>query len=137
MFSRTENQELAANITAELFDIELPKPSAAGEPVIISTCLKTLPVDGGEEIVIARCTNWLQPYRYLNLPRPKLNVCVDGDEISVKVDVPVKGFVLYVEDVDGGSFGDNLLDLVPGDEQIVVAPGLNGRAATWKYYGME
>jgi beta-mannosidase len=27
--------------------------------------------------------------------------------------------------------------LVPGDEQVVVANGLNGRAVTWKYYGMD
>jgi beta-mannosidase len=137
VFSRTENRELAANITTELFDIELPKPSAAGEPVIISTCLKTLPGDGAEEIVVARCTNWPQPYRYLEMPRPKLNVYVDGDKVLVKANVPVKGFALYVEDVDGVSFEDNLLDLVPGDEQTVVARGLNGRAVTWKYYGME
>ena len=68
---------------------------------------------------------------------PKLNVCVDGDEISVKANGSVKGFALFVEDVYGVSFMDNLLNLVPGDEQIVVARGVNGRAVASKYYGIE
>lgn len=137
VFSRVETKELAANISMELFDLELPKPQgAADEPVIISTCLKALSVDGTEGIVLARCTNWPQPYRYLTMPKPALEIRIDGDIIKLKSDVPMKGLALYVEDVDAVEFADNLLDLVPGDEQIVVAKGLDGRAITWRYYGM-
>lgn len=74
---------------------------------------------------------------YLNMPKPESDICVDGDIITVKANVLVKGFTLYVEDVDGVEFEDNCLDLVPGDTQAVVAHGLNGRAVTWRYYGME
>lgn len=49
-----------------------------------------------------------------------------------KSDVPVKGLAFYVEALE---FEDNLLDLVPGDEQIVIANGLNGRAVNWRFYG--
>jgi beta-mannosidase len=137
LFSRTETQNLAANMTTELFDIELPKPrTSKDEPVIISNCLKMLLGDGSEGVVVARCTNWPQPYRYLTIPKPKLSICVDGDNISAKANVPVKGLAFYVEDVDGVEFEDNLIDLVPGDEQIIVARGLNRRAVTWRYYGM-
>ena len=137
LFSCTETKTLVANMTTELFDIELPKPrTSKDEPVIISTCLKTLPDDGSEGVVVARCTNWPQPYRYLTIPKPKLSICVDGDKISAKANVPVKGLAFYVEDVDEVDFEDNLIDLVPGDEQIVVAHGLNWRAVTWRYYGM-
>lgn len=137
VFSRVDTRELAPNVSTELFDLELPKAqSSSEEPLIISTCLKTLSVDK-EGVVLARCTNWPQPYRYLNMPKPTLDISVHGDRITVKSDVPVKGLAFYVEDVDEVDFEDNLLDLVPGDEQVVVANGLNGRVVTWRYYGME
>ncbi|RFU33987.1 hypothetical protein B7463_g2352, partial [Scytalidium lignicola] len=138
LFSRTETRELGANITTELFDIELPNPiTTTDEPVILSTCLKTLPSDNSKGTVVARCTNWPQPYRYLTMPKPKLDISIDGDRISAKANVPVKGLAFYAKDIDAVSFEDNLLDLVPGDEQVVTARGLNGNAVTWRYYGME
>lgn len=138
VFSWTETRELAANMSTELFDIKLPKPcTSKDEPVIMSTCLKTLPSGDSKSSVVARCTNWPQPYRYLTMPKPKLSIRIDGDKISAKANVPVKGLAFYVEDVDGVEFEDNLIDLVPGDEQIVIAHGLDGRAVTWRYYGMD
>ena len=139
LFSHEETRVIAANVTTELFDIELPKPrTSQHEAVIFSSCLKTKSIAGdGEEVVVARCTNWPQPYRYLAMPKPRLAICVDGDTITARADVPVKGLAFYVEDVDGVEFEDNLLDLVPGDEQTVVARGLAGRAVTWRYYGMD
>jgi beta-mannosidase len=137
LFSRTEVRELGANITTELFDIELPKSPTPDEAVIISTCLKTMPSDGSDGTIIARCTNWPQPYRYLMMPKPKLTITVDGDTIAARANLPVKGLAFYVEDVDEVKFEDNLIDLVPGDEQVVIARGLNGRAVTWRYYGMD
>lgn len=137
LFSATEVRGLGANITTELFDIELPKASTPEEAVIISTCLRNLPSDGSEGSIIARCTNWPQPYRYLTMPKPKLTVSVHGDTITAKANLPVKGLAFYVEEVDEVKFEDNLIDLVPGDEQVVIARGLNGRAVTWRYYGMD
>lgn len=137
LFSRTERRELGVNMTTELFDIEMPKSDRTDEPVILSTCLKTIPADGPEGSIIARSTNWPQPYRYLTMPKPKLVISVDGDRISAKANVPVKGLAFYVKDVDAVRFEDNMLDLVPGDEQVIIAHGLNGRAVSWRYYGME
>lgn len=137
LFSQTKTQELGANITTELFDIELPRPCVADEPIIMSTCLQTVPSDGSQGTIVARCTNWPQPYRYINMPKPKLVIGIDGDRISARANVPVKGLAFYAKDVDAVSFDDNMLDLVPGDVQEIVARGLNGRAVTWRYYGME
>jgi beta-mannosidase len=52
--------------------------------------------------------------------------------LSVKQ--PVKGVVL---DVDGEAvrWGDQALDLVPGDPQTVAAPGLAGRTVRARYLG--
>jgi beta-mannosidase len=138
VFSNTEIRELGANITTELFDLELPKStSQPDEPAIISTSLTTLPKEGLKPEVIARCTNWPQPYRYLDMPKPSLDVQIDGDTILVKTnDVPVKGLAFYAEEVDEVKFEDNLIDLVPGDEQVIMARGLNGRPVDMRYYGM-
>jgi beta-mannosidase len=103
------------------------------EAVIISSCLTN-----DEGVVIARCTNWPQPYKYLDMPKADITIRVDGDKIYVRTnDVPVKGLALYVEDVDSVDFEDNLLDLVPGDEQVVVANGLNDGSVTYRYYGKD
>lgn len=134
VMSRVETRELGANISTELFDLELPKSPVADEPLIISTSLKASSGHSSEEVVIARCTNWPQPYRYLTIPEPNIDLCIDKDTISIKSNVPVKGFAMYSEDTDGVEFEDNLLDLIPGDEQVVVAHGLSGREVTWRYY---
>ena len=53
VFSRVETKEMAANISTELFDLELPKAqTSADEPIIISTCLRTLPIDGKEGVCL-------------------------------------------------------------------------------------
>jgi beta-mannosidase len=62
------------------------------------------------------------------MPRLNLSVNIDGDKIYAKSGVPVKGLIFYVEDVDAVEFDDNFLDLVPGDQQIMIANSLNGRA---------
>lgn len=81
--------------------------------------------------VIARYTDWPQPYKLLDLPDPKLKVEVKDGEIGLNVEKPVKGVWLSVEgDDDGIEFGDNSLDLFPGDEVVVKAKGLEGRVVT-------
>jgi hypothetical protein len=58
VFSHVENIELAANSSTELLDLQLPKAqNSAKEPLVISTCLRSLPVHGKEETILARCTN--------------------------------------------------------------------------------
>ena len=62
---------------------------------------------------------------------------VSNGEIRLNVKKPVKGVWLSVEgDDEGIEFGDNSLDLFPGDEIFVKAKGLEGRVVTvaslWK-----
>ena len=81
--------------------------------------------------VIARYTDWPQPYKLLDLPNPKLRVEVKNGEIRLNVEKPVKGVWLSVEGDDKGiEFSDNSLDLFPGDEVVVKAKGLKGRVVT-------
>lgn len=96
--------------------------------------------------IIARHSDWPQPYRMIDLPL-KQDVHVSslghGDEATiVRVSAsskPVKGLVLSVDsqyqDEDEVKWSDNALDLVPGDEQIVIAKGLKTAKLNIQYLG--
>lgn len=76
--------------------------------------------------VVARTSSWPEPYKYLTFPNPKLSIAVDGEDITLSADVPVKGIIL---DVDGPAveWSDQAIDLMPGDKVVVHAKGLEGR----------
>lgn len=65
----------------------------------------------------------------------------DGDRVRISVQKPVKGLVLSVEELDGGGgevkWSDNALDVVPQDEQVIVARGLAGRKVRAAWFGKE
>lgn len=137
VLSKEEPCELPANSSVELFVTELSnleKTSKSNEPLIVSARLLD-PCDKSK--VVARRTNWPQPYRYLDMPRPVLQIKVINDAIYVKANVPVKGLWLYVDKVDSVKFDDNGLDLIPGDEQTVMAKGLGGCELLGRCYGVE
>lgn len=61
--------------------------------------------------------------------------------MRISVQKPVKGLVLSVEELDGDEgevkWSDNALDVVPHDEQVVVARGLSGRRVRAAWLGKE
>lgn len=75
---------------------------------------------------MSRYLDWAQFLKYLELPRPDVKVQVEGDNIVISAPLPVKGFVVDIDD-DEVEFSDNCIDLVPGEEQVIYAKGLNGR----------
>lgn len=88
---------------------------------------------------VARYINWPEPLKYVHLQKPKqlrVELSKDGKEVEVSAEVPVKGISLECED-DGVVFGDNLVDLVPGE---VVAFPVKGASQETKiesrYLGM-
>ncbi|ANB14927.1 hypothetical protein AWJ20_2544 [Sugiyamaella lignohabitans] len=85
--------------------------------------------------VLARTANWPQPLKYLDLAKPDISLSVNGDEISVRADAPVKGLIFDLEH-DEVKFEDNCLDLEPGVEQKIHAKGLNGRSVTYLHLGI-
>lgn len=136
VLSKEELCELPPNSSSDLFDTTLLglETTRKGEPLIVSVRL----LDPSDKTVVARCTNWPQPYRYLDMPKALLQIRAENGRISVKTeDVPVKGLLLYVDDVDSVKFDDNCLDVVPGDEQIITAKGLENQKLQVRYYGME
>ena len=88
---------------------------------------------------IARYINWPEPLKYVHLQKPKhLTAAVSntGKIVNISAEVPVKGVALESEDGDV-QFGDNLVDIVPGE---IVSISLTG-ATKWskikpRYLGM-
>lgn len=136
VISKEEICELPSNSSLDLFEIILSdlEIGKTDEPLIVSARL----LDPSDNTVVARCTNWPQPYRYLHMPKASLKIRAENGRICVRTeDFPVKGLLLYVDDVDSVKFDDNCLDLVPGDEQTVTVHGLENQTLLVRYYGMQ
>jgi len=72
--------------------------------------------------VVARATLWAEPFKYVTLPDPEIALERDGDRVRLRVTSPAKG--VWLEAGDGVEWSDNMLDLLPGDPQTVIARGL-------------
>ncbi|KAJ3289893.1 hypothetical protein HK104_007145 [Borealophlyctis nickersoniae] len=116
---------LESNQSTELGSLVVPE----GDQVVVQAQLIR---DGS---VISRVANWPEPFKYLSFPpNPEVQLTVVGDIIRVSALKPVKGVYLTVESAkDDIQFDDNLLDLVPGDEQLVTAAGLDGKKLTVRW----
>lgn len=97
--------------------------------------------DSATGALVARETDWPQPFKYYTFPDRGLEVVVawtdetkENARICINAKKPVKGLVF--EEMDGITWGDNCIDVVPGDEQVVAVKGLKGREVKWRYYGM-
>ncbi|KAK0130462.1 Beta-mannosidase B [Cadophora gregata f. sp. sojae] len=91
----------------------------------------------GEQI--ARYINWPEPLKYVHLQKPrelKAVLSKDGKFVEVSAEVPVKGVAVECGD-EGVRFGDNLVDLVPGEVVCIPVTGA-GRETVLetRYLGM-
>ncbi|KDQ64291.1 glycoside hydrolase family 2 protein [Jaapia argillacea MUCL 33604] len=131
---------LAPNASTELFKGELaglPKRTLASEvPKTIVVSARLLEDDG---TVLGRYSNWPEPFKYINYPDIKdlgftITTGADGESVKLSTMKPIKGIVLDV-DGDDVKWGDQAIDLVPGDPQIVKASGLKGRQVRARFLG--
>lgn len=136
-----------------LVEFGQPKRTKKSDPVrtlIISA--RILDSDG---TVLARYANWCvndralcdcieidrrnrpEPFKYIHFPDPGLKIAVAGDEVTLSSEKPIKGIVLDVAESpdEEPKWSDQAIDLVPGDPQVVVAAGLNGRSVKARYLG--
>lgn len=104
-----------------------------------ATELGDLPLVGPDEVVgarligdgaiMARAALWPEPLKHLALGDPGLRIERLGDDrLRLSVDRPAKG--VWLDAGDGVAWGDNMLDLLPGDPHEVVAAGLGGAEVT-------
>jgi len=99
------------NCTIELVTIEVPFPT----PTVVSATLRS---PTGE--VLAWCVGWPDPLKFVTFagdPQVFVRIKDGRDEVVVKCAKPVKGLVLQVPlEGDDASWGDNCIDVVPGEE---------------------
>lgn len=65
----------------------------------------------------------------------EISVESDGESLVLSTKKPIKGIVLDVEGGDEVKWGDQAVDLVPGDPQVVSAVGLKGREVKARFLG--
>lgn len=138
----TRDVVLAPNAATELWAGTVPgqpvrtKLSDAPRTIVVSARLLD---EYGE--VLARYANWPEPFKFIHFPDAQelgleVSVGADGESVRLSAKRPVKGIVL---DVEGGGaevrWGDQAIDLVPGDPQEVRAVGLQGRPVKARYLG--
>ncbi|KAF8474183.1 beta-mannosidase [Kalaharituber pfeilii] len=141
-----------ANRTTELLEILLPGVNSenlalldpgAHDAVRRIVHAVYLVSESGEQLT--RRVSWPEPLKYVHLARPKrLVVDVDAEkgEVRAKAEVPVKGLAFGIKGGKGADvvWGDNLVDVVPGEEVVVKVRGLKkGEEGLvgWRYLGYE
>ncbi|KAJ5290803.1 Beta-mannosidase B [Penicillium angulare] len=96
-----------------------------------------------ENQIVARDIDWPQPFKYIDLPDPEIQIKtvksasdVDANlwTVAISVRKPVKCFAF--EEQDGTRLSDNALDLVPGDVQHVTISGSTSQLK-YKFLGNE
>jgi len=135
------NVTLAPNASTELWRGKVPgqpvrtRESQVPKAIVVSARL----LDGQDRAVLGRHSNWPEPFKYIHFPDVKdlgLEIVPtgDGESVALSTQRPVKGIVLDVEGEEV-RWGDQAIDLVPGDPQIVKAIGLKGRAVKARFLG--
>lgn len=140
----TQPISLLPNQSTELGDQPVPSPNPSDPSATSSIVVHARLLDKETSTVVARYTDWPQPFKHLDLPSVEevgLRLSIeDGDHVRISVEKPVKGLVLSVEELDGEGevkWSDNALDVVPQDEQVIVARGLAGRKIKAAWLGRE
>lgn len=85
-----------------------------------------------EDEVVARVASWPEPFKYLDIPDPAIKISTHNETITISASKPAKGVWIEYEGDDSGVMSDNMLDLMPGDEQVITAPNLkSGVSVRW------
>jgi len=124
--SETRAVRLPPNQARELGAFALP----AGQPLLVLGA--RLSVAGP---VAARAALWPEPFKYLDLKDPGIEIATAGDQLRLRAARPAKG--VWLEAGDGVAWSDNFIDLLPGDEVSVTAVGLTGAAPSVRWLGKD
>ncbi|KAL2060090.1 hypothetical protein VTL71DRAFT_9912, partial [Oculimacula yallundae] len=155
-------EDITADVVVKAFDVTTGKEtfsktieSAFSLPSNRSTEIAVLPVpvqnpgDEAKTVVAvylyvngeqqARYINWPEPLKYVHLQKPKdlkAVLSTDGKFVEIDAEVPVKGVAVECDD-ESVVFGDNLVDLVPGEIVRIPVKGAKGASKIeTRYLGM-
>ena len=107
-------------------------------PDLLDTVISVLySLPNGETMRSA--ANWPRPLKYIDFSNRELTFTVNGEEVSITADKPVRGVILDIAGDDDSEleWSDNGLDVMPGDMVKVTAKGLNGRTVKVNWYGND
>lgn len=81
-----------------------------------------------------------EPFKYISFPPVhslglSVKVLPDGESVEVSTAKPIKGLVLDVAQGEEVKWGDQAIDLVPGDPQVITGKGLKGREVKVRFLG--
>jgi len=136
---------LLPNQSTELWKGEVPgqakRTKTSDVPKTIVVSARLLDASSGE--VLGRYSNWPEPFKYITFPTPdtvglKVSVtttAAGGEAVELSTKKPIKGIVLDVPSNEEVVWGDQGIDLVPGDPQVVSAVGLKGRQVKVRFLG--
>jgi beta-mannosidase len=113
--AQTERQQvtLSPNQTTELGNFAF---DAKRQLVVSARLLQN-------DTIVARAALWPEPFKYLKLPDPMIELTrLDEDTLRLRAARPAKG--VWLQSNQPVQWSDNMLDLIPGDEQIITARGL-------------
>jgi beta-mannosidase len=127
---------LPENRSTEVIAMDVPvKQKDAGEEN--RTVVAAYIFENGKQI--ARYINWPEPLKYVHLQKPKhltAEISRGGKSVEISSEVPIKGVALECED-DDVKFGDNLVDIVPGEIVSIAVTGANkATKIETRYLGM-
>ena len=134
---------LEAELALNVWELDGRKAGAEQRPVVLrpnqTTELGAFAFDAYRPLILsaqllikgavaARGALWPEPFKYLILPDPQIEMTrLDERRLRLRATRPAKGVWLWAgPDVQ---WSDNMLDLLPGDEQIILVQGLNEREA--------
>ena len=129
-----EDIVLTANGTTNIITDGLLDHIAEPEPHVLAARLWV------DHKVVARDVDWPQPFKYLDLSdrglevKPETRVSAAGERqqiLRIHAHKPVK--CLVFEERDRVRVSDSAMDIVPGDEQVVLVTGLGENDAPLKY----
>ncbi|KAJ6443487.1 beta-mannosidase [Purpureocillium lavendulum] len=123
------NVAIVPNGTTEVYAGEIDNVNE--EPHVVAVRLLS-----GKQVV-ARETDWPQPFKYLAFPDRGVKVETAGGRYTITADRPTKGLVLH--ETDGVRLSDNCIDVMPGDTQVIEVSGGSTNLDTpkFQYLGLE
>ena len=131
VWETSRHASLLANQATEVWSVEAYSKSDPNDTVV--SVFYTLP--SGE--MLRSTANWPQPLKYIDFSDRRLTMKVDGEEITISSEKPVKGVILDVQEDDDSNleWSDNGFDLMPGETVKIVAKGLENRTVKVSWYG--
>lgn len=154
--------ELAPNSSTEIIaGLDIPEPPASSteaedgravtQTYSIVAVARLRDAENEDHPILARHSDWPQPYRLLDPPDVAGSRAIDvtvslaeGENQLSTVRLaarsrPIKGVVLSIDpvnqDEDEVWWSDNAVDLAPGDEQVILARGLKTDQVKLRYLG--